>query len=219
MNRDHSERLFWNQLGCSNLIDFSESSLYVHSLSDIKTTQLISLAQSRGINITNKNNASVWLIVVDAMNDPRLTSLNQYAKAEGISLLVLKPIGVEIEYAFFGESSACWACFEKRHQLLDGPAAYLNHTLSLSRPITEPVSYTPTSTTLAFSLIIIALEKYLLSTTRPSMEGVLHSFNLESMQTTNHLITRLPHCACCGNQQVTNVLPTPPQILIHQKMA
>lgn len=220
MNRSHPEHIFWKQLGYNNQIDFSDSRIYIHSFSDIELAHLVSLTQKRSIQITNRDNASVWLVVVDTMNDPRLSTFNEQAIAKRIPLLVLKPIGTEIEYAFFGKDAACWACFEKRHQLLDGPATYLNHTLSMSRPITEPVSYTTTSTTLAFSWITAELEKFFLKVTPSSCCGTLCTLDLETMQTTHHPITKLPHCTTCGTQHNNNnALPNPPQIQIHKKMS
>ncbi len=213
------ENRFWKQLGHSDLNDLSGHRIYLQSFSKINIAPLTELVIQGGFQISNTDNASVWLVIVDTLSDFRLAPLNKKALERGIKLLILKPVGAEIEYALFDGHASCWACFEKRSQLIDGPAAYLNHKLSLPYPVTEPQSFTSSSLMLAFTWIMTELEKMLKASTSIQYSGFLRSLNLASMQMESHIITRLSHCSVCNDHNIkTNYFPKKPDISIHQRM-
>lgn len=170
----------------------------VTSLRSAPDLEIIRLLQKNGFEPAPLKEAQLWIVVVDAIGDPRLGAINQRAFDRGMPLFILKPAAREIEYALFTNSTACWACFEKRNSLLDGPATYLYHALRPDRPVTEPAMPSDTILSLVSRWAIFELKRYMAATDTNALAGTLRTVLLDRMDTTTHPVARLPHCTVCG---------------------
>ena len=176
------------------------SSLHIASLSR-RNIELLHVAfQDNGFVLNPKKEASTWLLIVDTIGDPRIASYNRRALRQQKTLIVFKPFGKEAEYAFFHEGTACWACFEQKHRLLDGAATYLYHALNPNQPILQPEFSTTASLQQAFQHIIDEIKS---RHTHPltNSSGILHTLNLATMTVEDHIITQMSSCDVCGHKR------------------
>lgn len=192
-------------------LDNSDPPICVTSLSEISEAALTPLLLQNGFEPAPLEKAQLWFVLLDAMGDPRLGAINQHAFARGMPLFLLKPAAREIEYALFTAASACWACFERRNSLLDGPATYLYHALQMDRPVTEPAGPTDAILSLISRWAVFELKRYLAAPDGNTLAGTLRTVQLDRMATTTHPVIRLPHCSVCG-ELPRGAFPEPPVI-------
>ena len=186
--------------------------LHIKSLSSVDATHLVEQLKARDITISSEKSSSIWLVIVDSIGDPRISTFNHRTRELGKPMVVFKPTGQETEYALFTNDSACWTCFEKKHRLLDGAATYLYSRLNFVEPIVQPEITTTRSLELAFDLITSDLSK-ILNAGFEGASGKLNCTELNSNQTTQHIISKIPDCPVCGIQEnkpknVLKKLPT-----------
>lgn len=159
----------------------------------------------------------MFIIAVETMGDHRLANINEVTLAAGKPLLVLKWCGLEIQAAIFSKQTACWACFEKRHKLLDASASYLENALPDQLPITEPLSYTKATRAFAFSWAAVILEQFIASQMDDRIAGKLYTYNISTLQQQIYPITKLQNCGACGLSR-RSVFPAIPEVLFNKNM-
>ncbi|MFK7848820.1 MAG: hypothetical protein AB8G77_26270 [Rhodothermales bacterium] len=215
---NHEER-FWtyfNNLGSQNRI---HQSLYLLSMSEVDIQPLKAIIRKHKIEIREKTDTKVWLVIVDTMGDSRLDPINKEAISWGIQLLVFKPTGLEIEYALFNNDSACWSCYKKRDSLLDGVGTYLKKALPNCRPLPEPVYYNKPTVSLAFNWIMLEIERLLSEPTSHPLAGKLRAIALDKMESSDHVITQLAHCTSCqDDNSKSDQFPSSLEIRIDREM-
>ncbi len=222
MNNPHktstSEQRFWHLMNPVPPHHAVDGSVSIHSLSEVDINPFRSMLIHRGIPCQDQERASLSLVIVDSMGDPALEAFNQRMLQSGTPFFVLKPIGIEVEYALFTKESACWVCFEKRHRLLDGPATYLYEVLDLEQPVIQPHSFTEGSVTLAYTWALLEIGRLFKGASFARLQGKLHAVQLEHMQTSRHSITRLPHCRACSDKTIPAGFPPTPKINLNQNI-
>ena len=220
------QQRYWRLLGNSLQPATSPGPVSLLNLSSVEEGTLHSLLDSLLPSNTHLqeeiDTASLCIAIVDTLGDPRLEAMNEQCMLAGVTMWVFKPIGLSIEYASFSTDSACWACFERRHRLLDGPATYLYHALDDDVIIAEPLAYTPLSLSLALHLLVLEMEKRWRNDGHESSPALLHSFCTATLETQIHPVFQLPDCIFCGKAasvaSVASNAPEPPDIDLERAM-
>lgn len=191
---------FWHLLG-SGYTDTKElkHQVFLTSFCQTDTGAVNALLTNSDIVSTNKEKARLWIVCIDTFNDPRLSSLYREACAMDKTMLLFKPMGTEGVFAFFSQDAACWDCYYKRLQILDGTASFLYNKLRPAVPITEPAIYHSSSVKLFSAWIGFAVACFFRQVGADLLAEKLHTFNLLTMQTASYTIPRLPACQTCAN--------------------
>ena len=190
----------------------TKPAIHLVSMSEIALDPLETILHTQGISLKEKEESPLWLAVTDTLGDPRLYDINLLALKSRVPLLVIKPVGLEIEIGLFGAPSACWACYDQRRRLLDGPATYLYDVANHAGPVTDPPGYSDLSLDLAFRHLALEIHQLLRNTPKQIQQGRLRVMQLDSMFISDHLVTRLPYCPACGSGSYSQEIPPVPQL-------
>lgn len=206
---------FWRHFDVSASSASECSNINLYSYGEIEAKQLSILIEKQGFQVNSHHEAALNVVLVQSIGDQRIGKHNLISVRSKTPLLVVQPTGLEIEFAFFNHTSACWACFESRHKLLDGPATYLNNSLSLSSPAVPPLAYTPASLRLAYDLFSLIICRVVRTDETANLSGFFYTLDISNLETRRYPITKIPHCHICGQK---SQFPVRPQLVLHRNM-
>lgn len=162
----------------------------------------------RTVGITLRTDGAFQVVLTDSYLHPDLDAVNGQALASGRPYLLVKPVGtiVWVGPLIVPGRTGCWACLSRRLRL----NLPIEHLVRAQQRGEMRGSGASLATTRAVALNVAATEvaKYVRWGQNPRLEGTLVTFDMHSLATQRHAVTRLPHCAACGEARTTSI-PTP----------
>ncbi len=155
---------------------------------------------SSGLHLSDA--APLRLVVCDDYRHPALEDINAEALQSGQAWMLAKPSG---QYVWAGPifqpgHTGCWACLRQRLRLNYATHERLQMALQGPQIISPPMPHTPASLALAWQMIALELQKWIIHGGGPV--GAIQHTDLKTWQVEHHYLTRRPQCTVCGDPHI-----------------
>ena len=137
-----------------------------------------------------------WVVTVKDYLDPRLQTVHEQCRRQGVAWMLTKPVGqaIWIGPVFGAEATACWRCLAMRLTERRWVEAQLFEGQQWPGP-----SYTSTSrSALALAAHLAARDAAAWLSGDQSLANAIRSVDHESLASALHCVARFPTCADCG---------------------
>ena len=186
-----------------------------------------SAAAGAGLSLDGENPALTVVLVDDYLN-PGLQAFNEESVSTGRPWLLAKPIGgvVWVGPVFEPGRTACWSCLAARLNSNQMVMHYLRQRNGLSSPPVTSLADLAGTRQTGVQLAALQAAKWLagglparLPTSGPDAgTGYLRTevvtFDMVSLRSQQHVLTRRPQCRACGDPQLQSTLHKEPVRLV-----
>lgn len=147
----------------------------------------------RGAGLDVRSEAHLRVVVTGDYLSPELEAFSERARAEGVTWLPLKPGG---RIGWFGPlirpaQGPCWHCLTERLRMNRAAEQVAGVT---RRPLASP----PTAVSACVQLAAVQLARWIASGPESDALDPLITLDHRTLELRRHPVTRLPHCARCG---------------------
>ncbi|AKJ00586.1 ribosomal protein S12 methylthiotransferase accessory factor [Archangium gephyra] len=194
---------FWQSLGVGPELAehrLAEASVALHVLGGTPEP-LREALETAGVPV--REDGALSLVLVDSYLDPGLEALNRRHLEQGSRWMPVKLSGV-VPWAgpVFHPGGACWGCLAHRLRANQPVEELLRARSGAKAPLSPPRASTPGSVGAAVHLVALSLSRWFAQGGRGVLEDALLAFDLGSLRTTEHTVTRRPQCAVCGDPEL-----------------
>jgi ribosomal protein S12 methylthiotransferase accessory factor len=196
-----STNAFWSDMGLDGraaVQRLAPSAVALEGVGDVDLAACAEALREAGTDVDCE--ASITLVVTDDYLHPALEEFNTRALAEGRPWLLAKPGGTVIWVGpiFRHGEAGCWECLAQRLRGNREVESYVRQRLD--KAVFAPATATlAAATALGVRLAAIEVARWLAAgPIEGSLEGILLTLDLATMQTRRHQLVRLPQCARCG---------------------
>lgn len=180
--------------------------IYVKTFGDFDLDSLHRIFHPLGLIFAEgPSDADFFLLIVQDYLQKEIEQFN----TQGRPWMLLKPFGQEIWIGPFFDSkkTGCFECLAyrlRKNRLEQSFISQRNRQKDL--PFLSVASI-PTSENLAYQLAGIEILKYITLQDKYSLLGKMLSYDLATAKMNEHILTKRPQCACCGDSKRKNSIP------------
>lgn len=165
----------------------------------------------RGAGLDVRPEATLRVVVTDDYLSPELEAFSERARAEGVTWLPLKPGG---RLGWFGplirpSQGACWHCLTERLRMNRAAEQVAGVT---RRPLPSP----PAAVSACLQVAAVQLARWIASGPESDALDPLITLDHRTLEVKRHPVTRLPHCARCGQPAQATARAGAPLVLSPQ---
>lgn len=182
------------------LASLRQQRVFVQSLCRFRTKPLVDLLRGSHIKIAKKSHqATLSLIIVEDLRDPRLKKINEAHLKSKKPWLPVNPFGSTptIGPWIVPGETACWEClrFRLEHNRLE--ETFIIHKKKIKPPLPIPLATHHASIQLAYSLASLEVLKWAIQEGRSTLAGKLISVDTLTSQSTTHHVLKRHWCPSC----------------------
>ncbi|HYO60154.1 TOMM precursor leader peptide-binding protein, partial [Archangium sp.] len=205
---------FWQSLGVAPALAerrLAGSSVALHVLGGTPGP-LREALEAAGVPV--RDDGELSLVLVDSYLAPGLEALNRRALEQGSQWMPVKLSGV-VPWAgpVFRPAGPCWGCLAHRLRANQPVEELLRKRSGSEAPLSPPRASLPGSVGAAAYLVALSLARWLAAGGRGVLDDALLAFDLGSLRTAEHAVTRRPQCAVCGDPELLGRRASRPLVL------
>ncbi|MFT6246721.1 MAG: ribosomal protein S12 methylthiotransferase accessory factor [Salibacteraceae bacterium] len=217
--KNNQEWIFWDKLQIDQKAKNTRSSSCLN-LSSVSTNGLRDALRLTGIELTEDNDSSFQIVLVDDFSSPELKKVNQDNLSSKRPWILIKPVGGILWFGgvFTPYESACWACLEQRISANREVETFINKDRVNGARIVTSKGFSSASLQLTWNILAIELVKWLSSNEDKGnrLTDTLLTYDLATHSTQKHHIARRPQCESCGEDEFIN--PTQKPIVLQENI-
>lgn len=193
-----------------------DASLCIKAVGEVEPGSMIEALKEVRIRIDRK--AERIVVLTDDYLEPGLETINREALESGRSWMLVKPVGTMLWLGpvFQPGTTGCWECLSQRLKFNRQVERYIIRHKQLAEPLKMPKAALPSTLQLGVDLAATEIAKWVATGNPDRLLGRLVTFDLLSLQTQEHALTKRPQCSVCGDPRFRESKPPGPIVLKSQ---
>lgn len=199
------EETFWDYLNLPELTVVQRmhtARVEVRSVGDVDASPL--MAGLADLGIQPGADEGLLVVVTDDYLRGELAEINTQSLAAGRPWMVVKPVGMVLWVGpiFRPNQTGCWECLAQRLQANRQVERYIMSHSDNSSPMILSRAATPNSFMIGINLAATEIARTIAQPEKPHLDGKIITFDLSSLESSEHVVVRRPQCPACGDTHV-----------------
>jgi len=152
------------------------------------------------LHIQIADDGEIEVIVTDDYLREELDAINRANLERSRPWMLVKPVGtlLWIGPIFKPGKTGCWDCLAQRLRNNRPAEGFIQRRRESFPPLTPPLVDLPMTRQMALTMATHEIFKWILQGENRQLEGIIATYDIQSLAIQNHVVVKRPQCPCCG---------------------